>query len=75
MTFFIKIKNQSESSYGTQMTMNSQSNSEKKSNAGDITIPELKLYYRAKTIKTVLYLHKTDTKTNGKNRRHRHKSM
>jgi hypothetical protein len=36
----------------------------KRSNAGDITIPNLKLYYRAITIKTECYWHKTDMMTN-----------
>jgi hypothetical protein len=41
-----------------QNTPNRQSNPEQKSNAGDITIPDVKLCYRTTETKTVWYQHK-----------------
>ena len=42
----------------THKTLNSQSNLEKENGAGGIRLPDLRLYYKAKVIKTVLSWHK-----------------
>jgi hypothetical protein len=58
MTFFTEIEKSILKFIWKYKRLNSQSNSEKKSNAGAITRPDLKLCCRAILIKTVWYWHK-----------------
>jgi hypothetical protein len=59
MTFIIEIeKIYPKFHLETQETMNSQGNTQKRSNAGGIKIHDFKLYYKPIAIKTAWYWHK-----------------
>jgi hypothetical protein len=59
MTFITEIKKIYPNIHlETQKTMNSQGNTKQKEQCWSITIPDFKLYYRAKAIKTAWYRHK-----------------
>jgi hypothetical protein len=73
MTFITEIKKINPKVHlEAKMTMNNQAILSKKSNAGGITIPDLKLYYRDIAIKTAWYwythththTHQTNKQTN-----------
>jgi hypothetical protein len=58
MTFITEIEIYPKVHLETQETTNRQGNACKKSNAGGITIPDFKVYYKAIAIKTAWYWHK-----------------
>jgi hypothetical protein len=61
MSFFTEIEKCILNSFGSTKTQVAKAILSKKSNAGGITIPDFKVYYRAVTTKTAWYCHKIDT--------------
>jgi hypothetical protein len=55
MTFITEIEKSNLKFIWTQETANSQGNTQQMNNAGGITIPDFKLYYKAIAIKTAWY--------------------